>query len=395
MKSNPLRAGMRYTAGVRYGDPIATPAALMHARPPHKAAQIAPPPAPVTPAAPVVRKFNTFAEYLRAVVAAASGERVDTRLQRAPSGLSEGTPADGGFLVPQVWADELIGSIYKTGQIAGRCDRKTASTPLADVELPAVDETSRASGSRWGGVLAYWAAEAASISSAFPKWRRVGFSGNKIIGIGYATAEMFADGALFEAGLREAFSQEISFLLDDAILVGSGAGQPAGVVSAPCTISVAKETGQAAATIVAANITNMYDRLVADCLPNACWLINPDCSPQLRNLALVVGAAGAPLWSWNQDASPYPRLLGLPVIQNEHSAALGTVGDVVLADLSQYRIVDQAPKDAVSFDAAFVSDQVIFRMTYRADGKPKYANAITPANSSTTRSPFIMLATRS
>jgi HK97 family phage major capsid protein len=71
------------------------------------------------------------------------------------------------------------------------------------------------------------------------------------------------------------------------------------------------------------------------------------------------------------------------------------VGDIVLADLSQYRIVDQAPKEAVSFDAAFLSDQVIFRMTYRVDGKGKYASAITPANSSTTRSPFITLATRS
>jgi HK97 family phage major capsid protein len=389
MRSNPVRAG-----AIRYSAPLSTPAAIMHARPPHKVAQIAPPPAPAVPAAPVVREFKTFAEYLRAVVAAANGEGVDRRLQRAPTGLSEGVPADGGFLVPQTWADDLIGSIYNTGQIAGRCDRKTTLRPIADVELAAVDETSRASGSRWGGVIAYWGAEASSQSSTFPKWRRVGFSGHKIIGIGYATGEMMADDALFEAGLREAFSQELAFALDECVLVGSGAGQPAGVVSAPCAISVAKETGQAAATIVAANVLNMHDRLVADCRPNACWFVNPDCDPQLRNLALVVGTAGAPLWSWNSDTSPYPRLLGLPAIPTEHNAALGTVGDIVLGDFSQYRIVDQAPKDAVSFDAAFVSDQIVFRMVYRVDGKSKYASAITPANSSTTRSPFITLATR-
>jgi hypothetical protein len=48
----------------------------------------------------------------------------------------------------------------------------------------------------------------------------------------------------------------------------------------------------------------------------------------------------------------------------------------------------------VSFDAVFVSDQILLRMVYRVDGKGKYASPITPANSSTTRSPFITLATR-
>jgi HK97 family phage major capsid protein len=372
---------------VRYGAPIATPREVMNAPAPRPTLV----PAPAAPK----KEFARMADYLRAVVKAAAGEGVDPRLQRAPSGLSEAVPADGGYLVPEVWAEGFISSIFQTGQLAGRCDRKTTTQPLADVELPAIDETSRADGSRFGGVLAYWEAEAASISSSYPRWRRIGFTGRKIIAIGYATSEMMADSDLFEGAMREAFAQELAFQLDHTILVGSGAGQPEGVVSAPCTISVSKETGQAAATIVAANVINMYDRLVADCLPNAAWFINSDCSPQLRNLALTVGTAGAPLWVWNSDTSPFPRLLGLPVIQNEHSAALGTVGDIVLGDFSQYRIVDQQVKMAVSFDASFVADQVVFRATYRCDGKPKYASAITPANSSTTRSPFITLATRS
>jgi HK97 family phage major capsid protein len=297
-------------------------------------------------------------------------------------------------LVPEVWAEGFVTSLFRAGALISRCDHQTTTRPLADVELPAIDETSRASGSRFGGVLAYWEAEAASISSSFPKWRRIGFTGRKIIAIGYATSEMMADSDLFEGAMREAFGQELAFALEDTILVGSGAGQPEGVVSAPCTISVAKDTGQAAATITANNVVSMYDRLIADCVPNACWLINPDCSPQLRSLALTVGTAGAPLWTWG-DTSPFPRLLGLPVIQTEHNAALGTVGDIVLGDFSQYRIVDQQAKFAVSFDASFLADQVVFCMTYRCDGKPKYASAVTPNNSTTTRSSFITLATRS
>jgi HK97 family phage major capsid protein len=173
---------------IRYSAPISTPPVIMNSRPPRQTA-IAPAPRPaVLPAALAApATFPRLADYLRAVVRAAAGQGVDPRLQRAPTGLSEqGVPSDGGFLVPSEWAEGFVSSLYKTGPIAGRCDRKTTSRPLGDVELPAIDETSRADGSRFGGVLAYWSSEAASISSSYPKWRRIGFTGRKIIGIGYA-----------------------------------------------------------------------------------------------------------------------------------------------------------------------------------------------------------------
>jgi HK97 family phage major capsid protein len=109
---------------------------------------------------------------------------------------------------------------------ADRLRCTTTTRPIADVPLPAIDETSRADGSRFGGVLACWSAEAQSINSTYPRWRRVGFSDNKMIGIGYATSEIMADGDLFEADLRDAFRQELAFALDHCVLVGSGAGQP-------------------------------------------------------------------------------------------------------------------------------------------------------------------------
>ena len=71
----PLRTGAWYCAGFRVSDPISTPAALMHARPPHQAAKIAPTLLAPVPAAPPAREFASFAEYLRAVVKAAAGER--------------------------------------------------------------------------------------------------------------------------------------------------------------------------------------------------------------------------------------------------------------------------------------------------------------------------------
>jgi HK97 family phage major capsid protein len=46
---------------------------------------------------------------------------------------------------------------------------------------------------------------------------------------------------------------EIAFRLDDAIINGTGAGQPLGVINAASTVTVSKESGQAADTVVFEN----------------------------------------------------------------------------------------------------------------------------------------------
>ena len=62
---------------------------------------------------------------------------------------------------------------------------------------------------------------------------------------------------------------------------GTGAGQPLGLLNADATISVAKETGQAAATVLSENIFGMWARLHAPRRQNAVWLINQEIEPQL------------------------------------------------------------------------------------------------------------------
>jgi HK97 family phage major capsid protein len=71
------------------------------------------------------------------------------------------------------------------------------------------------------------------------------------------------------------------FMTEDAIVEGTGAGQPLGILNSPALISVAKETGQAAATIVKENVDKMWSRMWARARKNAIWLINQDIEPQL------------------------------------------------------------------------------------------------------------------
>ena len=72
------------------------------------------------------------------------------------------------------------------------------------------------------------------------------------------------------------------------------------------------------------------------------------------------------------------------------------LGDIVLADLLQYRIVQASPRFALSADVAFLTDELAFRLVLRMDGMPAYASAVTPFNGSNiTRSPFVTLDARS
>lgn len=187
------------------------------------------------------------------------------------------------------------------------------------------------------------------------------------------------------------------FMTEDAVVEGTGAGQPMGYLNSPAVVSVAKETGQAAATIVKENIDKMWSRCWNRSRKSAVWLINQDCEPQLNSLNQAVGTGGQILYMppGGLSAAPYSTLYGRPVIATEYNSAVGTVGDITLVDLSQYTIVDKGGVQmATSMHVAFDTDEMRFRITYRVDGRPMWNSPLTPFKGSATKSPFITLATR-
>ncbi len=66
----------------------------------------------------------------------------------------------------------------------------------------------------------------------------------------------------------------------------------------------------------------------------------------------------------------------------------------MLADLSEYVIIDGGLKTDLSLDVMWTSGQAVFRFVWRGDGKPTWASPITPYNGGVTRSPYVILAQR-
>jgi HK97 family phage major capsid protein len=344
--------------------------------------------------------FSRFGDQLMACVLAerSSGRRIDPRLmQAAASGMSEAVPSDGGFLVQKDFSAELLRRTYESGQISSRVRRIPISSNANGIKINAIDEVSRADGSRWGGILAYWVNEADTLTATKPKFRRIELNLQKLIGLCYATDELLNDAAALEAVIMEAFPEEFTFKVEDAIVNGTGAGQPLGFTSSGAVILVAKDGGDSGKTISTADVLAMYSRLWARSRPNAVWLINQDVEPKLYPLTLGSGTAVILLYTPpGQNGNQYGMLLGRPVIPTEHNATLGTPGDIILADLSQYIMIDKgAPQAASSLHVRFLNDEMTFRFTYRVDGQSAWNKPLTPKNGQNTLSPFITLDTRS
>lgn len=348
----------------------------------------------------LTEEFGSRGAFLQAVADAARSpyRKIDPRLERRATGMSEGSPSDAGFLVGTDYSQDIMIPVWQTGAVTSRVRRITIGAGSNGLAMNMIAETDRTNGNRWGGIRGYWSAEGASTTLSAPKFAKFRLDLDKLTLLAYATDELLQDAAALEGVITQAAREELEFKLADGIINGSGAGMPLGILGAGVTVSVAKETNQAATTVVAENIDKMWARLPASSRANAVWLANQDVEPQLAQLSLAVGTGGVPVYlpAGGYSAAPYATLKGRPVLPIEQCATLGTVGDIILADLSQYLVIEKGGvQSASSMHVQFLTDEMTYRFIYRVNGKPWRDTAITPFKGSNTLSPFITLATRS
>jgi HK97 family phage major capsid protein len=170
------------------------------------------------------------------------------------------------------------------------------------------------------------------------------------------------------------------------IIQGVGAGEPLGILNAVSLVSVAKEAGQDADTILAENIQKIYSRMYAPCRRNAVWLINQDIEAQLNGMTIGVGVGGVPVYMppGGLSAAPYGTLMGRPVVPTQACETLGDKGDIIFVDLSQYLTAVKAGniRADVSMHLWFDYDTLAYRFIIRIAGQPWWASYITPRDSS-------------
>lgn len=325
--------------------------------------------------------------------------------------LAEGSGTTGGYVIPPQFMNELLTIAAEDGFIEPRAkvipmNSRTAQWPMLDIT------TVQASGTSpyFGGILAQWQPEAATINETEPAFRQSEWVAWDLVLYTVSSNQLLADNGIgLDALLTQLFGQAVTWYKEFAFLQGRGAGNsmPLGVLNAPATLSVSrKQSNHFMLQDAAAMLSHLQIRSWDD----ACWIMHQSVIPELIQLSdyagnstSVVGAQTSGMHlAWlppfgNDGKGPAAMKLpnaflnGLPIFFTEKLPSLGTKGDVMLVDWSRYVIGMRLDMQIdVSPHYLFRNNQLAWRVIARCDGKPWLNNVITD-QAGWTISPFVVL----
>lgn len=306
-------------------------------------------------------------------------------------GMTETILSDGGFAVPTEYEREIY-AIALENQIVFPL---AYVQPMSSLELvvPAM-EIGDHTDSMYGGFIGYYKAETATLTKRQPKMRSVDLKAKKLTGLIRMSNEFIADSPNGKDKVMQVCGNGLGWYRDKAFLKGSGAGEPLGVFNANCLIAVDKENGQDASTITYTNLTQMVARMYSGSFQKSVWVCHQTTIPQLLQLSIPVGTGGSHYPVLKENNGQF-SMLTRPVIFTEKTETLGSQGDVLLADFSNYII---GLRDGLRMDVSphvyFESDESLGRLIERHDAQPLWSKPL-KLQDGTTVSPFVTLKARS
>lgn len=350
--------------------------------------------------------FRGAGDFFQAVAKNDPRMQQVAQVRAAASGQNITVDADGGYLVPPEYAEGLLRTANAEAVLASKVQRVPVTSNRLIVNK--LKDEDRTDGNRGGGVLAYWAGEAEQYTASKAKFEQDQTDLHKLTGLCFATDEMLEDDVAMDAFLSQSFGEEFAFQEDNVILNGDGNKKPRGILDAGNTalVTIAKEADQGAGTVWLENILKMYNAMPVKNRANAEWYINQDIELILLQMLMRTGGVttgdaevnlGVPVFlpAGGLTGSPHAQLLGRPVVPVEQCAAVGSKGDIVFADLSQYRLIEKGGLRAdTSIHVRFDYGEQAFRFTLRLGGKPIWTRPMIPYKGSTARSPYVTLAAR-
>lgn len=315
------------------------------------------------------------------------------KIHEVQNAYSSYDPSTGGYLIPESLDTEIRSLTLEESIVRSRATVVPMATP--QMLFPFVDWTTNV-GSTFGGWTVTRVGEGATITPSTAKFGRVKLDATKQVAGAEVPNEMFSDVNSLDGFIRRTLPMAKAFAEDKDFLVGTGVGEPLGVLASTNTalITITKETNQVASTVVVENILKMYARMLPSSKGRAVWLVNPTTMPQLQTMSIPVGTGGAPVMLVNLANGPVPTMLGRPIIETEKVPALGSANDISFVDLSYYLIGDRPGSGLESSPhAQFMNDVTVMKLTDRNDGRPWIQSAFTPTNGDTL-SPFVALGAR-
>lgn len=365
----------------------------------------------------IQRVLPPLGQQLAGIRACKGDKTRESALCRDLTGLSGVDGVRGGFLLASETADQVWD---KARAVDGPLARvRFFRTRTREFRLPAIDETARTAGQRWGGTLAYWQEEGAngSLLGSLGKVGEIDFNVKRLVIYSQPISnDLVNDSLLLQGYLDYVAGSELAYGLDDALINGgSPGGAPVvGALAATCGIEVAPENAQSANTVVKENVAKIWARMWPPSRRNAIWTMTAETLEKIDELAAADGWPVSFYLPAGAAGNELPLIKGRPVVTVEQSPALGKRGDVLLCDWSQIGLalhVDEYGRSTevtsvdretlaasierrVNNTTLFEQDLCVYAWKIRADVRPLWARPVLPANGTASQSPIVFLGAR-
>lgn len=316
--------------------------------------------------------FADTREFARAVL---MGHAHDERL----ANLSMGEYSDpaGGSAVPPEFAALMLDNSLESEIVRPRA--RIEPMIAKDKIIARWDYYDHSTGMHFGGLKSQWVAEGdvpATMSQG--KLEQMTLVASRLFIYGKISNQLLDDAPTISGSLDGAITSAIGFDLDSAFFRGTGVGMPLGILNDPAKITVAKESGQDAASIDYNNLVKMFARMADSCRERAYWVVNATAIPELLTLSIEIGVSGVHVPVMTRGPNGF-EILTRPVIFTEKVPAIGTEGDISFVDFSQYAVgLRNDLRLDKSAHIGFATDETAFRAILRADGRGTWKSAITP-----------------
>lgn len=270
--------------------------------------------------------------------------------------LSEGTPADGGYLVPTEFRAIIMDKLYKESVIRQRATVIPMGSDKMDVPQTG------------NNVNVYWTAENTAYTESNPTFGTMQLNVNKLTGLSKMSRELFADArASMIDYVANIFARAFRVEEDKVFMAGDGVGKPKGIRTYTIT-----STAQAGASLAGDDLVKLFYSLPSQYRDRATWLLPNGVISLIR---LLKDTNGRYVWT-DGFADAAPTLLGRPVVeQNDIPTNLGAgtnESEIFLGDLSYYLIGDREEigvETTTVGAGAFENHQVAFKTWERIDGQ--------------------------
>lgn len=292
----------------------------------------------------------------------------------------------GGFAVPEpTWAEIWDGG-YEVSTVMDRLRYFPMSSN--SLLIPGWDSEDQSKG-KVGGVTGAWIGEGLEASRVTPRLRAIRYEAKKAGIFISCTSEVFQDAVALSSSLLPLMRNNLTSMIDASVLTGSGAGEPTGILNSPAAVNVTRDS---AGTVSFDDLAAMMGRMLPSSIRRCVWIVAPSVFQVL--VSLQVGAASGVLaMSDRTGATDFKMaILGAEVRISDKLPERGDRGDIILADLGYYGYaVRETGRFEKSNSPQWTSDVLDFRLIIRCDGHSLLDEPVTPANGTTSMSPFVVL----